>query len=53
MTEGEKKVLDDIREIIETCNEQEASGCYDTPGGVEHVGDFISLMFKYERWLKG
>lgn len=46
MTKGEKKVLAEVREII-----QDVDDDAETPGGVEHLGDFRRLIRRWARLL--
>ena len=46
------KVCAEIREIMETYREQEASPRgIDTPGGLEHMGDVWKLLRKWDKML--
>lgn len=46
------KVISEILAIAAEYHEQEASGRgVDTPGGVEHRGDFWRLILKWEKML--
>lgn len=45
MTSGEEKVLAEIRELIQDVDDDS------TPGGVEHMGDFIRLVRRWKRLL--
>ena len=47
MSEGEKKVLAEVREIIQSVENDD-----ETPGGVEHLGDFRRLVMKWSRLLE-
>ena len=42
-----RSVTNQIVAIMHTYDEQEAAGCVDTPGGLEHMGDVWRLL---DRW---
>lgn len=46
MTDGEKAVLENVRELISAVEEGA-----ETPGGIEHLGDFRRLVWKWKRML--
>lgn len=44
-------VCNEILDIMKTYHEQDAEGCVDTPGGLEHMGDVWRLFQEWERKL--
>lgn len=48
---GARAVTDEIVEIMQTYDEQEAAGGVDTPGGLEHMGDVWRLLDKWRAAL--
>lgn len=47
-------IANEIIEIMKTYDEQEAEGCIDTPGGLEHMGDVWRLLGGWrDRLAKG
>lgn len=48
MTDGEVAVLTEVRELI-----QDVENDAETPGGVEHVGDFRRLVLRWAELLNG
>lgn len=47
MSEGEEKVLAEIREITQDVRDE-----VETPGGVEHMGDFRRLIMRWGELLE-
>ena len=48
---AEEEVCDEIQSIVQTYREQQATGYVDTPGGLEHMDDVWSLLFRWDKTL--
>lgn len=47
----QEKVCNEILQIMQEYNRQEAKGFIDTPGGLEHMDDVWRLFKKWEKEL--
>ena len=47
-----RAVCDEVVEIMEEYDRQEAASGVDTPGGLEHMGDVWRLLRKWETQIK-